>query len=76
LNFHDTELLPGGREDHAHFPGADLPIDANILELDSDQTLGRILRGASVAALVLLFLMMVVEPSWSPIRPSSLTCGS
>ena len=31
LNAHDAELLPCGRENHAHFLGADASVDPNVI---------------------------------------------
>jgi len=74
LNFHDSELLPGGREDYAHFPCANLPIDADILELDSESDFGA-LPPRSIGGRPGFFSGSVLDRRAS-IRLSSLTGGS
>jgi hypothetical protein len=36
LDFHDPELLPGGRDNHAHLARANALVDSNLIELDGD----------------------------------------
>ena len=72
LDFHDTELFPGGRYDHAHLTRANALIDPNLIELYGDFQVRPLAVEHRAICVVLASpsLLPVFTPGWQRLQPS------